>query len=91
MALLPGPCLNFDLARCSARQKLPTRQARVRPTVRSAATRGSESPNEEVLERLKRAEAEAADLRKQIAAAKVSDQLVRGASRTAPSQVRFKC
>lgn len=72
MALLLQPCLHTELGRCPARQQyLSQRTGHAWPCARLAATRGSESPNEEVLERLKRAEAEAAQLRKEIAAARV--------------------
>ena len=72
MALLLQPCLHAEFGRCPARQQyLSQRTGHAWPCARLAATRGSESPNEEVLERLKRAEAEAAQLRKEIAAARV--------------------
>ncbi len=70
--MLLGPSCTVDFASCPARQVVPASPvSRSRPCARTAATRGSESPNEEVLERLRRAEAEAAQLRKEIAAAKV--------------------
>ncbi len=92
MVLIFRPCFQLEPSSYARRhilsgQSCPHQQ---RPGSRPAATRGSDSPNEEVLERLRRAEAEAAQLRKEIAAARVGTLFV-GALLCRPNQgYRFK-
>ena len=79
MPLLLGTCSSKESAYLLSRQAASGQRAvQARPCQRIAATRGSEfSPREEeALERLRRAEAEAAELRKQIAAARVRQGLL---------------